>query len=99
MFCGAMRIAVQGRFKCRVLCTFSASSVYALFRRDPTKSIEEELYSKNDNPLPVIELLYEIYAISATGPVTVWVTDEIETAYLRAPLKVCIYLQLQHMSF
>lgn len=66
----------------------SAASVTSLFRANPKSSIEEELYSATDNPNPVMELVYDLYGISANGVITVWVNDDVELKFLRRPLKV-----------
>jgi hypothetical protein len=65
-----------------------ASSVEALYRPNPQRSIEDELYDALDNPSPVPELTYEIYGMHANGTVSVWVQDATEMEYLRGPLKV-----------
>ena len=72
----------------------TASSFKALFRPDPTKSIEEELYGAEFNPSAVPEIIYQMYAFSANGTVTVWVNNEEEMKFLRSPLKVLIYVYL-----
>jgi len=66
----------------------SAPSLERLYRPDPDKSIEEELYGVMDNPLPVYELLVRMYAMHAKGKVTVWVLNEVEVEYIRSALEV-----------
>ncbi|XP_072044356.1 uncharacterized protein [Amphiura filiformis] len=62
------------------------------YRPNPDESIEERLYSTANNPLPVMELMHQIYAMSAKGIVKVWVTNEKELITLKDPLKhVCLY--------
>ncbi|KAK2192294.1 hypothetical protein NP493_35g06091 [Ridgeia piscesae] len=65
-----------------------APSLERLYRPDPDKSIEEELYGVMDNPLPVYELLVRMYAMHAKGKVTVWVLNEVEVEYIRSALEV-----------
>jgi len=61
-----------------------------VYRPDPNKSPEEELYSSEDNPTPVMIQLEEMYAINAKGVVKFWVEDEVDMKSQEAPLKVDI---------
>ena len=88
-------------------CSFSAPSVEALYRPDPKKSVEDELYDSLENPSPVPEIAFEIYGMHANGTVNVWIEDPAEMEYLRTSLKVkncdlvliLIWLNLFHLSF
>lgn len=69
-----------------------APSLEALFRPDPKKSVEDELYDSQGNPSPVPEVAYEIYGMHANGTVNVWVQNAAELEYLRTSLKpVMVY--------
>ena len=61
-------------------------SVEKIYRPDPTKSVEEELYSSVNNPLPAYDLLDAIYGIQAKGIVKFWVKDDSEMTALVDPL-------------
>lgn len=70
------------------LFSLIAPSVEKIYRPDPTKSVEEELYSSVNNPLPVYQLLEDIYAIQASGVVKFWIKDDMEMTALKRPLEV-----------
>lgn len=70
------------------LFSLVAPSVEKVFRRDPKKSVEEELYSIANNPSPVMRLLEDIYAIQASGIVKFWVRDDTEMTALKRQLEV-----------
>ena len=72
-------------------------SVEALYRPDEGRSIKERLYSEENNPLPVYELLQQLYAIHASGIVSVWVKDVAELNILQEPLKVYDTLLIKGM--
>lgn len=76
------------------MCLFyTAPSVERVFRRDPKKSVEEELYSIANNPSPVFRLLEDIYAIQASGIVKFWVRDDTEMTGLKRQLEVIMKKQ------
>ena len=66
----------------------SAPSLDTLYRPDPKRSVQEELYSANDNPMPVIQIIHRMFAMHAKGQVFVWVNDPAEIRELYHPLKV-----------
>ncbi|XP_066265527.1 uncharacterized protein [Branchiostoma lanceolatum] len=65
-------------------------SVDERYRPDPSKSAEHEVYSPQENPLPVMDLLYKLYAIHAAGHVKVWVETVEEINMLQNPLEVVL---------
>lgn len=69
------------------LFSLLAPSVEYIYRPDPTKSVEEELYSSVNNPLPVYSLLEDMYAINASGIVKFWVKDDSEMTALKQQLE------------
>ncbi|XP_021360002.1 uncharacterized protein LOC110454681 isoform X1 [Mizuhopecten yessoensis] len=64
-----------------------APHVYRVYRPDPQKAQIEELYSKEDNPSPLMSVLEETYAINAKGKVTFWVEDEVDMKAMEVPFK------------
>ncbi|XP_069124119.1 uncharacterized protein [Argopecten irradians] len=60
---------------------------YRIYRPNPNKAQSEELYSKEDNPSPLMSILEETYAIHAKGEVTFWVEDEVDITPMEIPLK------------
>ncbi|XP_070580394.1 uncharacterized protein [Ptychodera flava] len=72
------------------LFSLVAPSVEELFRPDPQRSVKEPMYSVANNPLPVYDLLYKLYALHATGKVKVYVKDQAELSTLRGPLKMAM---------
>ncbi|XP_033757592.1 uncharacterized protein LOC117339972 [Pecten maximus] len=64
-----------------------APHAYRIYRPDPQKAQSEELYSKEDNPSPLMSILEETYAINAKGKVTFWVEDEVDIKAMEVPLK------------
>ncbi|XP_052760655.1 uncharacterized protein LOC128203318 [Mya arenaria] len=70
------------------LFSLVAPSVEKIYRPDPTRSVENELYSATNNPLPVFRLLEDMYAIQASGVVNFWVKDDREMTALKRPLEV-----------
>ncbi|KAI8492680.1 hypothetical protein Bbelb_297210 [Branchiostoma belcheri] len=64
-----------------------APSTEELYRPDPTKSPQEQIYSMANNPLPVMDLMQAIYGMHANGRVEFYVEDEAEMQSLRASLK------------
>ncbi|KAK3601832.1 hypothetical protein CHS0354_041752 [Potamilus streckersoni] len=69
------------------LFSLVAPSAELLYRPNPTKSVEEELYSSADNPTPVFSILEELYGIHATGKVKFWVHDDTEMTSMKTALK------------
>eukprot|EP00058_Branchiostoma_floridae_P013821 XP_002599309.1 hypothetical protein BRAFLDRAFT_117369 [Branchiostoma floridae] len=67
-----------------------APSIEELYRPDPKKSVQEQIYSMANNPSPVMELMQIIYAAHASGKVEFYVEDAAEMQSLRAPLKVVL---------
>lgn len=67
-----------------------APSIKRLYRPDPTKSVEEEIYSSEENPSPLLPLLDELYAIHAKGAVSFWVADEKDMTSMKEPLTVAM---------
>ena len=65
-----------------------APSAEKVYRPDPMRSVEYELYSVANNPLPVMRLLEDIYAIQASGVVRFWVKDDTEMTGLKRQLEV-----------
>ena len=65
-----------------------APSIHSRYRPDPTKSVQEELYTKSANPLPALQVMSRIYAMHASGLVRFWVEDEADLASLRSSLQV-----------
>ena len=59
-----------------------------IYRPDPKQSVEEELYSSVNNPMPAYQLLEDIYAIQASGVVKFWIKDDSEMTALKRPLEV-----------
>jgi len=72
----------------RFISMFTAPSIEELYRPDPKKSVQEQIYSMANNPSPVMELMQIIYAAHASGRVEFYVEDAAEMQSLRAPLKV-----------
>ncbi|XP_078663391.1 uncharacterized protein LOC144906712 [Branchiostoma floridae x Branchiostoma belcheri] len=72
------------------LFSLMIQSVEERFRPDPAQSVEQLLYPVGSNPLPVLDLLSQLYAIHASGRVTVWVKDKAEMQALKTPLKVVL---------
>lgn len=70
------------------LFSLMVPTIEALYRPDPTRSVKERLYSEVNNPSPVNELMQKLYAIHASGVVTVWVHDVAELDILKEPLKI-----------
>lgn len=70
------------------LFSLVAPSVEKIYRPDPKKSVEHELYSVANNPSPVFKLLEDIYAIQASGIVKFWVRDDTEMTALKRQLEV-----------
>lgn len=70
------------------MTSFIAPSVEKIYRPDPKKSVEHELYSVANNPSPVFKLLEDIYAIQASGIVKFWVRDDTEMTALKRQLEV-----------
>ncbi|XP_071808816.1 uncharacterized protein [Asterias amurensis] len=70
------------------LFSLMVPTIEALYRPDPKRSVKERLYSEVNNPSPVNELMQKLYAIHASGVVTVWVHDVAELDILKEPLKV-----------
>ena len=66
----------------------AASSLKAVYRPDPEHSVIMDLYAVNDNPLPVRDILLDLYVIEAVGTMNVWVDGQRELKDLRNPLKV-----------
>ncbi|XP_071952023.1 uncharacterized protein [Antedon mediterranea] len=65
-----------------------APSLEAVFRPDPKESATHDLYAANENPLPVNDLLYRLYALHSRGTVKFWVKDDEELLTLKIPLQV-----------
>ncbi|KAL5006495.1 hypothetical protein ScPMuIL_015301 [Solemya velum] len=65
-----------------------APSAESLYRPDPTKSIQEDLYDSVENPLPVMRLLTLLYATHASGIVKFWVRDETDLTSMKDTLQV-----------
>ena len=65
-----------------------AYTVESLYRPDPNMAQELALYSMTDNPLPVYTLVDTIFALTAVGNVTVWVTSENDLLVLKPVLRV-----------
>ncbi|XP_022111291.1 uncharacterized protein LOC110990548 [Acanthaster planci] len=72
------------------LFSLMVPTVEKLYRPDPNRSIKERLYAEENNPLPVYELMQKLYAIHASGILTVWVKDVAELNILQEPLKVAM---------
>ncbi|XP_038060132.1 uncharacterized protein LOC119731158 [Patiria miniata] len=72
------------------LFSLMVPTVEVLYRPDPSRSVKERLYSEENNPSPVYELLQKLYAIHASGVLTVWVKDVAELNILQEPLKVAM---------
>ncbi|XP_033102568.1 uncharacterized protein LOC117105515 [Anneissia japonica] len=70
------------------LFSLFAPSVEADFRFDPKKSAKQDLYTTNENPLPVNDLMYKLYALYSKGTVKFWILDETELLTLKNPLQV-----------
>ncbi|XP_053389216.1 uncharacterized protein LOC123562054 [Mercenaria mercenaria] len=70
------------------LFSLFAPSVETIYRPDPKKSVEAELYSIANNPSPVFRLMEDIYAIQASGIVKFWVRDDTEMTALTRQLEV-----------
>lgn len=64
------------------------TSIEKVYRPDPTKSVEEELYSATNNPTPLLTLMSDMYGIQARGVVKFWVKDDTEMTALIRPLEV-----------
>ena len=56
---------------------------------DPKKSVEERLFTVEDNPSPLMEIVSQEMAIRASGTVRVFLETERDVATLRSLLKVC----------
>ncbi|KAL4240753.1 hypothetical protein ACF0H5_001544 [Mactra antiquata] len=63
-------------------------AVEKIYRPDPDKSDEAELYSVANNPSPVLALLEDIYTIQASGVVKFWVNDDRDMNALKRQLEV-----------
>ncbi|XP_060063958.1 uncharacterized protein LOC132544391 [Ylistrum balloti] len=60
---------------------------YRVYRPNPQKAPSEELYSKEENPSPLMSILEETYAINAKGQVTFWVEDEVDMKAMEVPFQ------------
>lgn len=63
-------------------------SVKRLYRPDPTKSVQEMIYSSEENPTPIVQILDEIYAINAKGRVNFFVAGEADIVSMKKALQV-----------
>ncbi|CAH1242188.1 IHH [Branchiostoma lanceolatum] len=72
------------------LFSLMIQAVEERFRPDPAQSVEQLLYPVGSNPVPVLKLLSQLYAIHASGKVTVWVKDKAEMQTLKTPVKVVL---------
>ncbi|XP_035662269.1 uncharacterized protein LOC118406388 [Branchiostoma floridae] len=72
------------------LFSLLVQSVDERYRPDPAQSAEQELYSSEQNPLPIMDLLYKLYAMHARGQVNVWVATEEEINSLESSLQVAM---------
>ena len=63
-----------------------------LYRPDPDKSVQEELYPSTENPLPLYDLMLRLYAIHAKDTVTVSVKSTFELTSLKDAVKVSLIL-------
>ena len=70
------------------IVVFSAPSVYALYPLQEGSSTKGELYSAGSNPLPVMKIIEEMFAMHVSGVVTVFVTRSREMVALKDTLKV-----------
>ncbi|XP_078663209.1 uncharacterized protein LOC144906623 [Branchiostoma floridae x Branchiostoma belcheri] len=70
------------------LFSLLVQSVDERYRPDPAQSAEQELYSAQENPLPVMDLLYKLYGMHARGHVNVWVESVEEINMLKNSLEV-----------
>ena len=72
----------------RTLYFVLAPSMERLYRPDPDKSVQEELYPSTENPLPLYDLMLRLYAIHAKDTVTVSVKSTFELTSLKDAVKV-----------
>lgn len=70
------------------LFSLVAPSVEKIYRPDPKKSVEFQLYSVANNPSPMFRVLEDMYAIQASGIVKFWVKDDTEMTALKRQLEV-----------
>ncbi|XP_064631957.1 uncharacterized protein LOC135490616 [Lineus longissimus] len=65
-----------------------ADPVKKLYRPDPTKSIEEQLYSPENNPSPLMDLIKRMYAFNAEGKAVLWINDDTEATSMKNVLRM-----------
>jgi hypothetical protein len=76
-----------------------ADSVKKLYRPDPNKSIQEQLYSPENNPSPLLDLIKRMYAFSATGKAVIWIMNDAEATSMKNVLKVTHLVFLHGPTF
>eukprot|EP00118_Oscarella_pearsei_P028999 m.3444 g.3444 ORF g.3444 m.3444 type:complete len:736 (+) comp9384_c0_seq2:31-2238(+) len=57
------------------------------FYREELSMHEEKLYSREDNPNPLLDIIHKTYAMHATGKATVWISSVQELASLNQVFK------------
>ncbi|XP_061177744.1 uncharacterized protein LOC133186527 [Saccostrea echinata] len=62
----------------------------ATFRPDPSRSVEERLFTPEDNPSPLLEIISREMAIRASGVVRVFLDSSKDLSNLRHVLKVLL---------
>ncbi|XP_062573122.1 uncharacterized protein LOC134235056 isoform X2 [Saccostrea cucullata] len=62
----------------------------ATFRPDPSRSVEERLFTPEDNPSPLLEIISQEMAIRASGVVRVFLDSSKDLSNLRHVLKVLL---------
>ncbi|XP_048764413.1 uncharacterized protein LOC125672258 isoform X1 [Ostrea edulis] len=86
-------LACEGSGHCLLrapIFSILAPSVKLRYRPDPDRSVIEDLYSSEENPSPLLSLLEELYAISATGITKFWVKDEKEISSMKLALRAAL---------